>query len=139
MSKKLFLNTGLTQIETAHLLVENLEPSIEYLTYNIRRYNTPVSLVLFYTQEDISEQIKDSIRLTDILKTVKIGDSYFSFVFLLFAEEEDSYTFIKHVEKTKLGNINSYFYFEQLEPTVYNYYNFINSYLFDIEKKEPFF
>ncbi|WP_373034536.1 hypothetical protein [Sulfurimonas sp.] len=139
MSKRPFLHTGLSQIETAQFLVERLQPPIEYLTYNIRRYHVPISLVLFYTQEDISKQIKKNMRLTDVLKTIKIGGSYFSFVFLLFAEEVDSYTFIKHVEKTDLTNINSFFHFEQLKPTVHNYYNFINSYLFELENKETFF
>jgi hypothetical protein len=139
MSNSIFLNTGLTQIQTAQLLVENLESHIQHLTYNIRRYHIPVSLVLFYTREDISQQINESIRLTDISKSIKIGDSYFNFVFLLFAEKTDSYTFVKHIEKTKLHNINSFFHFEQLEPTVYNCYNFLNSFLFEIEKKETFF
>lgn len=139
MSKRSFLHTGLSQIETAQVLVEKLEPPIEYLTYNIRRYHVPISLVLFYTQEDITRQIKKNMRLTDVLKTIRIGGSYFSFVFLLFAEEVDSYTFIKHVEKTDLNNINSFFHFEQLKPTVHNYYNFINSYLFELENEETFF
>ena len=137
--ENLFFKTGLSHIDVTKVLVEKLEPSIEYLTYNIRRYNIPVSLVLFCTREDISEEITQSMRLTDVLVPIKIGDSHFSFVFLPFTDEIDSYTFIKHVEKNKLSNIRSYFYFKHLPPTVHNYFNFLNSYLFEIEKKETFF
>ncbi|MDA3908451.1 MAG: hypothetical protein PF437_05140 [Sulfurimonas sp.] len=136
---KLFLKTGMSHIEVAQTLVEKLQPSIEYLTYNLRRYKVPVSLVLFYTQEDISQKITDTMRLTDILTSIKIGDSYFNFVFLPFTDEIDSYTFVKHVEKTLLKNIDSFFHFERLDPTIHNYFNFINSYLFEIEKEETFF
>lgn len=135
----LFLKTGLSHIEVTKLLIEELQSSIEYLTYNIRRYKAPVSLVLFYTQEDISEKITESMRLTDKLSSIKIGDSYFNFVFLPFTDEIDSYTFVKHIEKTQLKDINSFFYFEKLPTTVHNYFNFINSYLFEIEKEESFF
>ena len=136
---RLFLKTGLSQIEVTKLLVEELQSSIEYLTYNIRRYKVPVSLVLFYTQEDVSKKIKDTMRLTDIQDTIKVGDSYFNFVFLPFTDEIDSYTFVKHIEKTQLKNIDSFFHFKRLEPTIHNYFNFVNSYLFEIEKEETFF
>ncbi len=138
-NKHLFLKTELSQIEVAKILVDKLEASIEYLTYNIRRYKVPVTLVLFYTKEDVTEHIHDVMRLTDVLNTVKLGKAHFNFVFLPFTDEIDAYAFIKNVEQTKLNNIKSFFYFEKLEPTVHNYYNFINSYLFEIEKKETFF
>ncbi|EDZ61184.1 hypothetical protein SMGD1_0356 [Sulfurimonas gotlandica GD1] len=136
---KLFLNTGLSHIDVAKALVEDIQSSIEYLTYNIRRYKVPVTLVLFYSQEDISQSLEDSMRLTDVIHTIKLGDAYLSFVFLLFTEEVDCYSFVKHVEHTKLEDIKNFFYFEKLPHTVHNYYNFINSYLFEIEKKETFF
>jgi len=138
MSKSdIFLNTGLSQIETVKILVEKIEPALEYLTYNIRRYKIPVSLVLFYTEEDISESIKDTMRLTDVLIDIKIGKAYFSFVLLPFTESIDSYSFIKHEEYKKLSYIEHYYNFERLEPQIYNYFNFINSFLFKIlEKKE---
>ncbi|PHQ64672.1 MAG: hypothetical protein COB99_08435 [Sulfurimonas sp.] len=134
-----FLNTGLSHINVAKALVEELKPPIEYLTYNIRRYKVPICLILFYTQADVSTQIKETMRLTDTLKTIKLGNSYFNFVFLLFTEEEDAYSFIKHAEKTTLKNVRNFLYFEKLPPTVHNSYNFINSYLFEIEKQESFF
>ena len=138
MSKSdIFLNTGLSQIETVKILVEKIEPALEYLTYNIRRYKIPVSLVLFYTEEDISESIKDTMRLTDVLIDIKIGKAYFSFVLLPFTESIDSYSFIKHEEYKKLSYIEHYYNFERLEPQIYNYFNFVNSFLFKIlEKKE---
>jgi len=133
----IFLGTNLSQVETVKKLVNALKPALEYITYNIRRYKTPVSLVLFYTQEDISESIRETMRLTDVLIDIKIGSSYFSFVFLPFTESIDSYSFIKHAEYKKLSHIEHYYYFEKLEPRVYNYFNFVNSFLFKIlEKKE---
>jgi len=138
-NNKLFLNTGLSQIDVAKVLVEDIQSSVDYVTYNSKRYKVPVTLVLFYAQEDISLVLKSSMRLTDVLHTIKLGDAYFNFVFLLFTEEVDCYSFVKNVEQTKLKNIKNFFYFEKLPSTVYNYYNFINSYLFEIEKKETFF
>ena len=138
-SENLFLKTGHSHIEVAQILVEKLQPSIEHFTYSIKRYNFPVSLVLLYTQEDVSKEINESMRLTDILSSIKIGDSYFNFVFLPFTDEADSYEFIKNIEKTQLTNIDSFFHFKHLKPTTCNYFNFINSYLFEIEKEETFF
>lgn len=135
-NKRLFLKTGLSQIDVAKTIVEKLEPSIEYLTYNIRRYNAPVTLVMFYSEEDISDKLKSNVRLTDVIISIKIGDSYFNSVFLIFTEEEDAYAFVKNVEYSKLGNIDNFYYYETLQPKVYNYYNFINTYLFEIDEKK---
>lgn len=133
---RLFLKTGLSQIDVAKTIVEKLEPSIEYLTYNIRRYNAPVTLVMFYSEEDISDKLKSNVRLTDVIISIKIGDSYFNSVFLIFTEEEDAYAFVKNVEYSKLGNVDNFYYYETLQPKVYNYYNFINTYLFEIDEKK---
>jgi len=133
----IFLATGLSQVETVKRLVDGIKPVLEYITYNIKRYSTPVSLVLFYTEEDVSESIKKTMRVTDVLIDIKIGSSYFNFVLLPFTESIDSYSFIKHEEYKRLSNIEHYYYFERLEPQVHNYFNFINSFLFKIlEKKE---
>jgi len=135
----LFLKTGLSQINTTEKIVDKLKLDMSFLAYNIKRYKIPVTLVLIYTQEDISKSIKESIRVSDKLKTIKIGESYFNFIFLLFTNEMDSYSFIKTIEKTKLTKIKSFFYFKELEPIINNYFNFINSYLFEIKKEEAFF
>ncbi len=135
--KNTFLGTGLSQIETARILSDKMKPALDYITYNVERYKTPVSLVLFYTEKDISKSIKENKRLTDALLYFKIGNSYFNFVILPFTEEIDSYNFIKHEEYKDLNFIEHYYYFEILEPKIYNYFNFINSFLFKIlEKKE---
>lgn len=133
--KELFLKTGLSQIDVTNLLVEKLTPSIDYLAYNVKRYRLPVTLVLFYTDEDVSDKLKESTRLTDVVNSVKIGNSYFNFVFLLFTDEVDSYTFIKHVESAKLMNINNMYYYEKLPPELHNHFNFLNNYLFEISGK----
>ncbi len=135
----LYLETGLSQIETTEILVEKLEPLIKYITYNIKRYKTPVSMLLFYTDEDISKKLHEYMRLTDVIKTIKIGESYFNFVFLLFTDNEGSYEFLKNLEISKLSKVDNYFYYEELEPEIYNIYNLLNSYLFNIAKKESFF
>lgn len=134
-SEGTFLNTGLSQIETTKIIIDKLEYAVEYLTYNIRRYRVPVSLVLFYSEVDISEPIKETKRLTDVLIDIKIGDSHFNFILLPFTEETESYSFVKHVEEAKLSHIKHYFYYEMLNPQIYNYFNFVNSYLFEINEK----
>ena len=135
--EKIYLNTGLHQIDTVKVLVEKIKPCVEYLTYNIRRYKVPVVLILFYSEEDISQSIKSTMRLTDVITVKKIANSYFNFVCLPFTETVESYEFIKHVEKKNLNNQEFFYHFEQLTPTIHNYYNFINSYLFSIsERKE---
>lgn len=134
---KTFLDTGLTQVETVKILSDKMKYPIEYLTYNIRRYKVPVTLVLFYTKEDVSESIRETMRLTDVLITKQIGKAYFSFVMLPFTDDISGYNFIKHEEHHKLNSVQHYFHHEQLPPTVHNHFNFINSYLFKIiEAKE---
>jgi len=135
--KELYLDTGMSQIETTKLLVNELESSVEYLTYNIERYNAPVVMLLIYTNEDISDALNRHMRLTDALKMIKINQSYFNFVFLPFTELEDSHSFILNEEHYKLGSVEHYCYYDILPPKVYNYYNLINTYLFNIiEEKD---
>ena len=135
-AKNFFLKTGLSQIDTTKKLIENLQKPIEELLYNIKRYKIPVSLVLFYTEEDISQALDKHIRLTDVLRTIKIGDSYFNFVFLPFTEVENSYSFLKETERKLLQNTEYLFHIEEVEPAVNNFYNFINSFLFEILERE---
>ncbi|MCW8894848.1 MAG: hypothetical protein OQK48_03305 [Sulfurimonas sp.] len=139
MQNDLFLKTGLTQRLTVTALLEKLKPSLDYLTYNVKRYKVPVALVLFYTEEDVSKHLRECMRLTDALLSVKIGDSYFNFIYLPFTEEANAYSFIKHIERNKLQDIKNLYYFENLKNAIYNHYNFINSYLFEIAQndKEP--
>lgn len=131
-NKKLFLQTELSQIEVTNLLVDKLTSSIDYLAYNVNRYHLPVTLVLLYTEEEIEDKLKESSRLTDVIESIKIGNSYFNFVFLPFTDEVDSYTFIKHVESTKLLNIYHLYYYEKLPKKVHSHFNFLNNYLFEI-------
>lgn len=133
--KRLFLNTNLSQVETVKILVEKLQPSLEYLTYNIKRYKVPVVMIVFHTQKDISQELEQSKRLTDIAITVKIGESYFNFAFLPFTDLIESYNFIKHVEYNKLASTENYYHHEMLPDEISNYFNFINSYLFIIDEK----
>lgn len=136
---ELFLKTKLPQVEVTKILINSLKQPIEYFTYNIRRYKVPVSLVLLCTEIDVSSQIKNSIRLSDVFIPIKIGDLHFNFIFLPFTEGSDSYSFIKNVEHTKLLNIKNFFYFQQLDPTIYDYYSFFNTYLYEIKKEENLF
>ena len=136
---KPFLKTELSQIQTAHILVEELKSSMDHFAYITKRYHVPDTLVLIYTQEDISQQLCESLRLSDVVESIHINGSYFNFIFLPFTDEVNSYTFVKHIEKEKLNNIKSFVYFKELEHNITSEYNFINSFLFEIEKKETFF
>ncbi|QOY51206.1 hypothetical protein [Candidatus Sulfurimonas baltica] len=131
-----FLKTGLSQISTTNILIGQLKTPIEFFTYNIKRYKVPVTLVLFYTEQDISLEIKKNIRLSDGLKVIKIGESYFNFIFLPFTEIKDSYSFIKDIEHDILNNIEYLFYLEELEHEINRCYNFINSFLFKILERK---
>ena len=134
---ELYLDTGIPQREVTKLLVDQVESSIEYLTYNVERYSAPVVMLLIYTDEDISDSLNRHMRLTDALKVVKINQAYFNFVFLPFTDLSDSYSFILNEEHYKLGKVKHYCYYDVLAPKVYNYFNLINSYLFKIiEEKE---
>lgn len=134
---ELYLETGISQIETTKLLIEGIESSVEYLTYNVNRYDTPVTMLLIYTSEDISASLNRHMRLTDALKVVKINQAYFNFAFLPFTDLKDGHSFLLHEERYKLGKVKHYSYYEVLPPKVYNYFNLINSYLFKItEDKE---
>lgn len=119
-------------------MVDAIKDSVEYLTYSIRRYKVPVSQVLIYTEVDISELIEKTKRLTDVCINVKIGDSYFHFILLPFTDTTQSYSFIKNLERKVLTKIQTYYHCEMLEPEIHNYFNFVNSFLFQIlaRKKE---
>lgn len=139
VKEELFLKTKLSQLDVTKILINNLKKTIEYFTYNIRRYKVPVCLVLIYTEEDISQKIKESIRLTDVFIPVKIGESYFNFMFLPFTDEKDSYACVKNIQYTHLINTKSFFYHEQLGSSIINYNNLINTFLYEIKKEETFF
>ncbi len=136
---KPFLKTELSQIQTTHILVEELKSTMDHFSYITKRYHVPVTLVLIYTQEEISQQLCESLRVSDVVESIHINGSYFNFIFLPFTDEVNSYTFLKHFEKDKLKNIKSFVYFKELEHNITSEYNFINSFLFEIEKKETFF
>ena len=135
--KQIFLDTGLSQADAVKILSKKIEYPIEYLTYNIRRYKIPVTLVMFYTKKDVSDSLLETMRLTDVLITEKIGNAYFSFILLPFTTDIKGYSFVKHEMNNMSDNTEHYFHHEQLPPTVHNIFNFINSYLFKIiESKE---
>ncbi|QOY55511.1 hypothetical protein HUE87_04560 [Candidatus Sulfurimonas marisnigri] len=131
-----FLKTGLSQISTTNILISQLKSPLELFTYNIKRYKVPVTLVLFYTEEDISLEIKKNIRISDGLKVIKVGDSYFNFIFLPFTDIENSYSFVKDIEYDILNNIEYSFYLDELEHEIDRCYNFINSFLFKILERK---
>lgn len=133
--KRIFLDTRISQIEVANVLLEKLKDSLEYLTYNIKRYNVPVVMVMFYTCQDIGEKLEADKRLTDLLISVKIGKSYFNIVFLPFTELLESYNFIKHVEYDELNSTENFYHHELLPAEINNYFNFINGFLFTLEEK----
>lgn len=131
-----FLKTGISQKATAESLLEKLKPMLDESVYNVKRYRTPISLILLYTESDISDLIIEHKRLTDVKKSVQIGDSYFNFVFLPFTDLEDSYKLIGHIEynvPTKGKVLSSA---AAIESEIHSYYNFINSYLVEIAQKE---
>jgi len=129
-----YLKTGLTQAQTTKILVEHIQSHIEHFVYIVERHKVPVSMVLFYTEFDISELVESKKRLTDVYKVIKVGDGYFTFVFLPFTAIQDSYSFLKHF-KTEVQHL---YHIEAIEHRVYNYFNFINSYLFGVLDEKEF-
>jgi len=136
-TQTLYLKTGLSQRDTAELLVEKLDDSIESLTYNIKRYKVPATLILIYTEENISKYLKTYMRLTDALRVIQIGDSYFNFIFLPFTKVQEGYSFIIKEKHHELRKVKHLYYFDALPPEVHSCYNLINTYLYKIlEEKE---
>ncbi len=134
--EKYFLKTGMSQKAVAESLVETLNPILDECVYNVKRYNTPISLILFYTENDISDLILEYKRLTDVAHTIKLKGSYFNFVVLPFTDLQDSFTLIGHIEynvSTKIKVLSSA---AEIESGIHNYYNFINSYLIEIAEKD---
>ncbi len=133
---KYFLKTGMSQKTAAESLLEKLTPMLDECVYNVKRYHTPISLILFHTENDISDLIMEHKRLTDVKKIIQIEGSYFNFIFLPFTNLEDSYTLIGHIEynvPTKVKVLSSA---AEIESEIHSYYNFINSYLVDIAEKD---
>lgn len=133
---KYFLKTGMSQKAAAESLLEKLKPMLDECVYNVKRYHTPISLILLYTENDISDLIIEQKRLTDGPNTIKLEGSYFNFIFLPFTELEDSYTLIGHIEynvPTKAKVLSST---AEIESEIHSYYNFINSYLVEIAEKD---
>ena len=133
--EKLFLETSHTQAEVTRILTEKTSYAMEYFTYNVRRYKVPVTLVLVYTRHNVTEMLKKQIRLSDVVIDIKLGDAHFFFIFLPFTDEDGSYSFIKHLEHTRLANLEHFYYFEKLPGDVHNTFNYINSFLFQISDK----
>ena len=130
---QLYLKTGLTQAEVTRTLVEHIQPHIEHFVYIVERHKVHVTMVLFYTEFDISDLIERKKRLTDVYTVVKVGEGYFTFVFLPVTAIQDSYSFLKHF-KTEVQHL---YHIEEIEHKIYNYFNFINSYLFGVlDEKE---
>ncbi|MBD3823948.1 MAG: hypothetical protein IE916_05500 [Epsilonproteobacteria bacterium] len=136
MLQKSFMKTGMTHIETTQILVDKLQSVTQNLLYNLQRYHVPTTLVLIYTEEDISRLIEENKRLSDINVCIPIGSSYFNFIYLTFTEEEGGYAFIKALERKILTNVDHLLYFDGLVHENHNCYNFINSFLFNIEKQQ---
>ena len=133
IKEQLYLKTGLTQAQTTKILVEEIKADIEHFVYIIERHHVPVTMVLLYTEFDISELVEHKKRLTDIYHVIKVGDGYFTFVFLPFTNIADSYNFLKHFR----DEVQHLYHLEEIEHKIYNYFNFINSYLFGIlDEKE---
>jgi len=133
--ERYFLNTRMSQVSVIKSLITQLKESLDMFTYNIKRYHIPVTLVLFYTEEDISKELKRHIRISDGLKTIKLGGSYFNFIFLPFTNTKDTYSFVKEIEYSILADIKYLFYLEELEHEINNCYNYLNSFLFKITEK----
>jgi len=131
-----FLKTNLTQLETAKILVEKLQSSIKELLYNVKRYNVPVSIVLFHTTTDVSEQLDKHKRLTDVLDVIKIGNSYFNVIFLPFTTVEDAHSFVNYIELKLIDGVKSHCVVNELKKEQKNCLNFINSFLFGLTQSE---
>ncbi|MBU1659264.1 hypothetical protein KKG72_09470 [bacterium] len=131
-----FLKTKMTQKAVTDLLVAELQPLIDECTYNVKRYNVPITLILLYSEHDISNLIIEHIRLSDIRNIIQIKDSYFNFVFLPFTDVEHSFSLINHIEYNVLKDIKVFSSVNAIEPEIFNYFNFINLYLVEISEKD---
>jgi hypothetical protein len=134
IKEQLYLKTGLPQAEVTKILVEEIKADIEHFVYIIERHKVPVTLVLLYTEFDISERVEHKKRFTDVYRVVKVGKGYFTFVFLPFTTTIESYSFLKHFR----DEVQHLYHLEPIEHKIYNYFNFINTYLFGILDEKEF-
>jgi len=136
MEQSKFLNTNLTQVETAQKLVEELKPSIKELLYNVKRYDVPVSIVLFHSIKDVSSELDNHKRLTDVLDIIKIGGSYFNFIFLPFTNIQEAHSFVNYIELKVLHSEKSNCVVNELKKEQSNCLTFINSFLFGLTQQK---
>ncbi|GEM_PF-2747778 len=130
-----FLKTKMTQKATAELLAEKLRSFLNECTYNVKRYEVPISLVLLYCESDISDIITAQIRLTDVKNIIKINDSYFNFIFLPFTDVRHSFSLINHIEYKVAKGVKVFSSTSNIEGEIFSYYSFINTYLDEIDAK----
>jgi hypothetical protein len=130
-----YLQSNLSQAECTQLIVDDIQDPIELFIYHMRRYKVPVTLLLIFSYDDISEKLNKHKRLTDIAKFIKLPCGYFNFIFLPFTDTEDTHSYIKLLVHDFLLNTKHFIYFDALENENHNTFNFLNNYLFNISEQ----
>jgi hypothetical protein len=130
-----YLQSNLSQTECTKLIIDDLHELTELFLYHMRRYKVPVTLLLIYSEEDLSAQLNQHKRLTDIAKYIKLPCGYFNFIFLPFTDTEDTHSYVKLLVNDFLLNTKHFIYFDELKNENHNTFNFINTYLFNIAEQ----
>lgn len=130
-----YLQSNLSQSECTKLIVKELHELAELFLYHMRRYEVPVTLLLIYSDEDLSGKLNKHKRLTDIAKYLKLPCGNFYFIFLPFTNTEDTHSYVKLLVNDFLLNSKHFIYFDELKNENHNTFNFINNYLFNIAEQ----
>ena len=124
------MHTDLQQTEVNKQLLSAL--------YNIAFHNKQIkrgSLVVLYTREDISIPLKEYAKVEDEVAVFDAGSAFFSLIYINKASSF-AHDFIKDFHHYCISNIKSVYHFDDLPESQHHLFNYINSFLFEIEDKK---
>ena len=132
-----YLHTGKRQIDVAKQILEVCDKEFGMVIGNYERHKAHITILIVYTQDDITELLKKHIRATDMVQGCKIGDAYLSVVFLTFTDMEGGYCFATFMENNLQNEQIEYrFFIDELNRAANaNPVNFIDNFLFEIENQ----
>jgi len=114
------------RIDITNFISKKINKDFTYLKEVSNRYNFNIGFISIHSSEQLS--LKNMLRASDKVIEIKIKDTYYYFVFLMFVENDSLYEVVKKIEKE---NDKIEIYFELISrDTREHIKNFIDSLYF---------
>jgi len=128
--KNFYMHTQRTQIEVNKKILEVLNALVEFAP----RAKQNGSLIIVYRLQDILGLVEDFTKTGESAVAINIGDAFFTLIFLK-NDSAAAHDFMKNFQHYWLQDISSVYHFDDLPESKHHLYNFINSFLFEINEK----